>query len=664
MEVYNKRLFKILFLFLQTNKKLTGDSIALSVGVSSRTVRNDVKELNKILIQHSAEIIAEAGQGYYLKVKEEDKFGQFISTVQANNNKTEKQTIIPSDPEDRIRYIVTKLLLNSLISEGKIESFDIEEELYISTSTLNKDMRVVEKQLHKYGLKVSNTKRYGLRVVGEEAKIRYAISEYIFNNKSEIKDKGKDFYQHVFSEEATKRVEKILMQAIEEYKLQLSDLSFKNLLVHSLIMLKRFKNKKMVRYAKEDIELFSSTEEFNCAKCIIKEMNYQFQIKLGEEVYYLTQHLIASQRFLIDDPEEEYEYKEELQEILQEIKAGTNIDLSDDKQLINGLAMHLSAALQRLRFDMNIRNEFLDSIKNSYPLAFELAVVASNVLEKKHQLRSQENEIGFLAMHFGAALERKGLNRQIERKKVVIVCVAGVATAMLLKEKIQHNFGHRIQVVRTCSLQDVSQELIDSVDMVFTTIDLPQFHSKKIRKIKLFLQDTDLEQLGIYINEQSGTSQRVDYHRIFRKELFFKNMEFKTKQEILDYMTSIVKEKGFISEGVRQSIYKREEMATTELGSLVAIPHALLNDMEEAVVSVMILKKPIFWDEEKVQVILLLNIPQSKSDVWEIVFKNLYQYLINDSGVTKLIRNESYEQFIQELIAQDQNEYRNGKWRI
>ena len=51
------------------------------------------------------------------------------------------------------------------------------------------------------------------------------------------------------------------------------------------------------------------------------------------------------------------------------IRSGTGIDLSDDNQLINGLAMHLSAALQRLRFDMNIRNEFLDSIKNLYPLA-------------------------------------------------------------------------------------------------------------------------------------------------------------------------------------------------------------------------------------------------------------------------------------------------------
>ena len=48
--------------------------------------------------------------------------------------------------------------------------------------------------------------------------------------------------------------------------------------------------------------------------------------------------------------------------------------------------MHLSAALQRMRFDMNIRNEFLDSIKNMYPLAFELAVIAGEIIEENFSL--------------------------------------------------------------------------------------------------------------------------------------------------------------------------------------------------------------------------------------------------------------------------------------
>ena len=49
MERYNKRLIKILRFFLENEKRITGASIALSVGVSTRTVRNDIKELNQML---------------------------------------------------------------------------------------------------------------------------------------------------------------------------------------------------------------------------------------------------------------------------------------------------------------------------------------------------------------------------------------------------------------------------------------------------------------------------------------------------------------------------------------------------------------------------------------------------------------------------------------
>ena len=339
--------------------------------------------------------------------------------------------------------------------------------------------------------------------------------------------------------------------------------------------------------------------------------------------------------------------KNEIEKILIKIKEETNIDLSDDKQLINGLAMHLSAALQRMRFDMNIRNEFLDSIKNMYPLAFELAVIAGEIIEENFQFRTQENEIGFLAMHFGAALERKGLNEKKPRKKAIIVCYAGVATAMLIKEKIEQNFGHKIEVIKTCSQQEVSQELIDQVDLVLTTAELSELKSDKIKKINLFLDETDIQFIGNILKEdQKG---EIDYRKIFRKELFFYDVEFKNKEEILEHMTREMQIRGLISKEGSKSVFKREEMSTTELGNMVAIPHAMSNDSEEAVVSVMILKKPILWENEKVQVVLLLNVPKSQYNMWEVVFKRLYQYLIGDQGVTKLIKDKDYDDFIRHL---------------
>ena len=645
----NRRLRKIFDILNQSKEKIKGDCLALSTGVSSRTIRNDIKELNSILRDAGAEIESEVGQGYFLKINNKPIYEGFLNSLEYLELNPNSRNIIPSDPKDRELYIINKLLLRALNKEEKFDLFDLEKELFISYSTLKKDLRLVNKVLKKYGLKISITKTYGVRIIGEEDKIRYCISDCIFNDKTKTKKERQEFIEILFSANEVKIVKEILLENIKKYNLKLTDISFNNIVNHTLIMLERFKSKKVVKYPIEEIRTFTLTDEFRCAQEVILQLKESMNIDLGDEVYYLTQHLITSQRFLIDDINNKYVYKPEIENILSVINNKTHIDLSDDKQLINGLAMHLNSALQRLRFDMNIRNEFLDSIKNSYPLAFELAVIAGEIIEKKFNLKAKESEIGFLAMHFGASLERKGLNKNRKRKKVVIVCIAGVATAMLLKEKIQNNLNNKVEVVKTCSMNDVSQELIDSVDILLTTVELENFSSPKIKKIKLFLEEKDIDQLEKMIDDTERYSNEIDYKQIFKPELFFYNIDFKDKNSVLEFMTDKMLENGYISEVVKESIFKREEMATTELGGLVAIPHALSNNSTQAIVSIMILRKPIVWDKERVQVVLLFSIPKSKYDIWEVVFKKLYNYLIAQQGVMKLIKNRNYEEFISEL---------------
>jgi lichenan operon transcriptional antiterminator len=669
MELYNKRSVKILKLlckFYKKDKTITGEQIGISVGVSSRTVRNDIKELNQVLKSHGAEVISEKGQGYRLDILEPELFHEFHDEITGSHSGEFSQNIIPSDPEERADYIMSKLLVSSLqpVPE-KIDSFDLEDELFVSTSTLKKDLKNVDKILKKYDLRIGITKKQGVRIVGDEAKIRYCISEYIFDGSNIENTIENKFYKDIFSEYEIQVIKKILIDMIKKFDLRLTDIAYESILGHTLIMLKRFEREKLVEYKESDIQSFRTTKEFKCASEIIKRIDDELKIDLGGEVYYLTQHLISSHRLLIEGINDDYECKDVIEEILNKIRQYTSIDLSDDKQLINGLAMHLDVALQRLRFNMNIRNEFIDAIKNQYPLAFELAVLAGEVIEDNYQLRADENEIGFLAIHFGAALERKGLNQKIDKKKVIIVCIAGIATAMLLKEKIQRNFGTRIEVVQICSYQNLTQEMIDEVDLVLTTVDLPQFYSKKVKKIQLFLNDDDIVHIGRAIDAIDQIDQEVTLNTIFKENLFFVDTDVKTKQEAISYITNKMLEEGYITEEIKQSVFKREEMATTELGSLVAIPHALINDdMAEMAVSVMILKKPIQWEEEKVQVVLLLNIPQSKYDIWENVFKTLYKYLINQQGVAKLIKNKNYQDFITDLYAiENQNNDSIGRIR-
>lgn len=60
MAISNKRCIQILNLLLKY-ERMTGDQLAVSIGVSSRTIRNDMKDLNAVLENQGACVVSEIG---------------------------------------------------------------------------------------------------------------------------------------------------------------------------------------------------------------------------------------------------------------------------------------------------------------------------------------------------------------------------------------------------------------------------------------------------------------------------------------------------------------------------------------------------------------------------------------------------------------------------
>lgn len=82
MEISNKRCIQILKLLLKNKECMTGDNLAVAIGVSSRTIRNDMKDLNRALEDHGASVVSEIGQGYYLKIEDQEKFLAFQNEME------------------------------------------------------------------------------------------------------------------------------------------------------------------------------------------------------------------------------------------------------------------------------------------------------------------------------------------------------------------------------------------------------------------------------------------------------------------------------------------------------------------------------------------------------------------------------------------------------
>lgn len=640
MQMPNKRILSILKILNKDKQAISGEKLAVFIGVSRSTVRRDIKELNSLLLKHGAHILSEAGNGYKLIIDELTKFTHFKEQYNLDiYNSYTGDNIVPSDYNDRISFIIARILLNSLHNKV-VNQEELAEELFISLSTLKKYLSDIKKSLARFNLELIFDRFNGIIINGSEVNIRYCISEYIFNRDDLLNLANNKFVNDIFPKEEIDLVRHILTKTIFKYNIHLTDIAFKNLLVHIIITMCRANNENTVEYTDYERKKLEQSIYFIPAQEILMIIKQQLGVDINNESHYLTQHFIASQKFIEAD-KNQTDCKELVNDILLKIKTNTGIDLSNDNELISGLTIHLIAAINRLKFNMNIRNNILASIKNNYPLAFEMAIIASEVIDQAKDVKTNENEIGFLAIHFGASLERNKLNCE-KGKTAIIVCATGLSTALLVKSKLQRRFGRFLKIIKVMSCYELTEEIIESVDFIFSTVPIYNIKNNKIILIEPIMTEEDLRRVEKQLVKTDETDT-INYLQFFKKDLFLSNLKVKSYEEVINIMADLMIEKGYIDAKIKKSIFDREQMASTEIGGMIAIPHALENHMPNIAIAVSVLNEPIIWHKQKVQVVFLLSIPKHLYKLWENVFRSIYKSFIDKYGAYDLVSNPKFQ---------------------
>lgn len=636
--MFTQRQRKILSILKQHQSNITSDEIARLVGVSSRTIRTEIKNILPNLDEKIAKINISTRKGYSIEIINQKQFSNIL----------DEYIYKTLDSEARIKYII-QCLLNNALKNQSIKQQDLADKLFIGLSTLKTHLKEVKEKLKKYNLDIVNYKNQGMQIIGNEAQIRYCISEYIFRDNLKIDD----FYKQLFTEYNLNNINNILIKVLTSYELVLTDISLKNLLVHVLIAMKRATKEHNVVYTLRESKEIEQHKEFLIATSIFEEIYNQLHIDVAtSEIYYLAQHLIASKKYIESANEETSNYIEQLViEMLHRVNNIVNINFLQDDNLIKWLKIHLESVIPRIRFHMNIRNDILDVIKNEYPLAFQIGVIASKVIEEKEHITVDENEIGYIAVHFGAALTRMDIQADKIKKSAIVVCGGGIGTAVLLKAKLKEYFKDLIHIVNTLPGYQLTETNLNSVDLVFTTIPLPHLKnlsakkSDKIIHIKNLLNNEEIKLIQQKFFKSSDIS-KTNIKKFFRKDYFITNKQFNTKEEILSYLTNKLENSGLIDSETTNSIFEREIASPTEIGNLVAIPHPMVNNTAISSISVLVLNKPIIWVDHHVQVVFLISIAKDEFYLWEPIFLKLFKYLVKENGIKQIINQPNYDNFI------------------
>lgn len=185
-----------------------------------------------------------------------------------------------------------------------------------------------------------------------------------------------------------------------------------------------------------------------------------------------------------------------------------------------------------------------------------------------------ENEVGYIALHIGAAIERRKL--MSGPKRCLIVCASGFGTAQLIYYKLKNQFGKELDVVGTTEYYKLRNYNLNNIDFIVSSIPISGEISVPVIQVNAILGENDLIKIGQFVEEKS---QSINTY--FNENLMFFRKEYQTMDEVLSFLNNELIKKGLVDDTFIEAVYEREEVAPTSYGNLVAIPHPITPKTEK-----------------------------------------------------------------------------------
>src|SRR5699024_5713062 len=193
-----------------------------------------------------------------------------------------------------------------------------------------------------------------------------------------------------------------------------------------------------------------------------------------------------------------YETMMLVEKLVQRFSQITYQDFNEDEMLITGLMAHLVPSLNRIKYQLEIRNPLLDEIKEEYGELFEIVKETSKVIQLGDGLVTSDDEIAYLTLHFGAAIERKKYTESPLKLNLGVVCASGIGVSSLLSSKIKATFMNINRVV-PLSVEAVLNNEIKGIDLLVATLDI----EAKIPTVYVntLLKEEDLNKIEAAMNK-------------------------------------------------------------------------------------------------------------------------------------------------------------------
>lgn len=612
--------------------------IAKTIGLSEKSIRNKLISIDDYLREHNLGSINKKPRvGIWLDIDEEQK----TKIYQMLDNSDEIS--ISYDAQERVQMALKRLF--KMHPHETITTQRLSDELYVSTPTVSKVIKECEEWLAIYHIQIVNERNRGLCMQYEENNYRVALKHLIMG-KGDLEEIKKNMF-YFFGNLDVNLIRKCIIETENEWNYRFTDESFHEILIYCSLAYQRKDLTTALDYDREELEIIQRYNEYPFTVAIFKKLHDKMHILVSnEEVLFLAIQIMCSKFIGISEMSEalgqvkKFDNKliDFVDRMLDVIGNILDADLINDEKLKESLIFHLRPTIFRIRYGTPQNNTLVPFIKKEYKNVFRATWAISILFEETYGLQITEDELGYIVLYIQSAIERK-----IHKYNVVLLTDSSRGHAQLLVERIR-KVVPEINEIKIEGTHDFKLEEQENIEIIITPHQLP-YKDKRIVEISNILSDsgilklrTHMDSLNLNVYEDLNPFSPICFP-LFSPDLIFMNRKFKNKDELLEYMADQLENKGFVTAKFKASVLEREKATTTSIGNGVSLPHGSQSEVNESKVAIAILKEPILWNDDLVDVIFLLGFKMSTPDEIkriQVFYKQYISLVETDEKIRKL----------------------------
>lgn len=556
---------RLLYLLNCEHGVVTGKELAGKLGISERTVRNDIAEINEKLAAYKLEILATRGKGYFLRVGSRKVFHELFS------DKASVQT-----REDRIKSLILRLVR----APGWCDVPQLEDDMFVSHTTLENDLKEIRQRItYNEPYLALIRKGNAIRLDDDEIKRRNIMVRIYSENWDYDSRDGIILKDREMSPEILDRLRKVWKSALRKNHLELDDFGLIYMIMASAVAHARIA--KGHGLPPKDAAVTPERAALPAPQADITALKAKLQAAITMAVDMFWQKMAPE--WGVEDAPPEHRWLEDIlrqliilnfdsenkavlaqmaedrakdyaRVLLEELYTKDGLDFRSDAAFCTDLVLHIQALINRMVSVQAQSKYMIGELRLRYPYLGAVVHELCGRLEEQSGQRMGGDARDYLLPLMVAAWKRLARENTKNELRAVLVSHLNDGLSHGLLDELRTRFGTRMQVLGPFPIYD--RKRIDEVgpSLIITTTRMDAFrkYAVPVLTVSPFMEDGDVRSIEHCLDRLvkklmfPDPPRGTDYFRHKRLELTVeRRMEL---PEILSFIEENLRGSLFVSE--------------------------------------------------------------------------------------------------------------------